>query len=331
MNAPDTFKLAFVGDVMLGRYVNKALRQVPPVAVWGDTLPIFAAADVRICNLECALADGGTRWTRTPKVFHFRSDAKNVAVLQAAHIDCVSNANNHALDYDYAALREMLAVLDSAGVAHAGAGTGLAAWQPAMIIRCGVRIGFFAFTDNEPGWAARADRPGVCYVPADLDHGRAQALLAHVAAVRPHVDWLIVSAHWGSNWGYTPPASQRRLAHALIDHGADVIFGHSCHVCRGIEIYQRRPILYGCGDFIDDYQIDPVERNDQSFIFIVETAGAAVHRLRLYPTLIESCRALRAHGDHARLIARKMQVLCQRLGTDAIWQIADACLTIEVK
>ncbi|MBE0690306.1 MAG: CapA family protein, partial [Anaerolineae bacterium] len=225
---PQVFNLAFAGDVMLGRYVNKLLRRAPPGAVWGDTLPIFAAADARICNLECVLSDGGKPWTHTPKEFHFRSDAKNAAVLQAAHIDCVSIANNHVLDYDDDALREMLAVLDRARIAHAGAGTGREAWRPALVVRNDIRVGFLAFTDNEPIWAAQADRPGVCYLPVDVDDARAKALLARVAALREHVDCLIVSAHWGSNWGYTPPSAHRQLAHALIDRGADVIFGHSC-------------------------------------------------------------------------------------------------------
>ena len=79
------FKLLLVGDVMLGRLVNEILKVEPPASPWGDTLPLFQLADVRLCNLECVLSDGGTPWSATPKVFHFRSDAKNVAVLQAAH------------------------------------------------------------------------------------------------------------------------------------------------------------------------------------------------------------------------------------------------------
>ena len=68
--------LLFVGDVMLGRLVNAALKDKPPEYVWGDTLSLFKGADVRICNLECAISDWGTPWSATPKVFHFRSDAK---------------------------------------------------------------------------------------------------------------------------------------------------------------------------------------------------------------------------------------------------------------
>jgi poly-gamma-glutamate synthesis protein (capsule biosynthesis protein) len=114
-------RVLIVGDVMLGRLVNQALASNPPGYPWGDTLPLFACADLRICNLECVLSDRGRPWSATNKVFHFRSDAKNVAVLDAAKIDVVSIANNHALDYEYEALTEMLEVLNRGGISHAGA------------------------------------------------------------------------------------------------------------------------------------------------------------------------------------------------------------------
>src|SRR5438128_8697723 len=73
-------KISMVGDVMLGRLVNEQLRSEDADFVWGDVLPILAQADLRFANLECVMADGGTPWPG--KVFHFRSDAKNVACLE---------------------------------------------------------------------------------------------------------------------------------------------------------------------------------------------------------------------------------------------------------
>ena len=117
-----SFTLLLVGDVMLGRLVNEVLKVEPPAYPWGDTLPLFQQANVRLCNLECVISDGGTPWSATPKIFHFRSDAKNVAVLQAAHIDAVSLANNHILDFDVEGLLEMRHHLEHAGIHAAGAG-----------------------------------------------------------------------------------------------------------------------------------------------------------------------------------------------------------------
>jgi hypothetical protein len=190
-------QLLVVGDVMLGRLVNQALTSKPPDYPWGDSLSLFVSADLRICNLECVLSDRGRPWSATSKVTHFRSDAKNVAVLNAAKIDLVSIANNHALDYEYDALFEMLGLLERGGIAHAGAGRNrLEAWRPATLMCGTTRVVMIACTDNEPGWEARRDRPGTCYVPTELKDARAQELLSRVADVKPESDCLIVSCHW---------------------------------------------------------------------------------------------------------------------------------------
>src|SRR5205807_8814217 len=133
----------------------------------------------------------------------------------------------------------------------------------------GIKLEFIAFTDNEPAWEATLSHPGVLYVPILLEDRRTEKLLTMVSKTKDVVDFLIVSAHWGPNWGYTPPAEHIPFAHALIDEGTDVIFGHSGHVIRGIEIYKDKPIMYCTGDFIDDYAVDESERNDRSFIFIL--------------------------------------------------------------
>src|SRR5713101_7814851 len=119
-------RLVFVGDVMLGRLVNDRLRCVDPAYPWGNTKALFRAGDWRACNLECVISDRGRPWSETRKAFHFRSDAKNIAVLKAAGIDAVSVANNHALDFEYEAMRDMLRLLDRAGIQRAGAGADLA-------------------------------------------------------------------------------------------------------------------------------------------------------------------------------------------------------------
>jgi poly-gamma-glutamate capsule biosynthesis protein CapA/YwtB (metallophosphatase superfamily) len=313
-------KLLFVGDVMLGRLVNQMLRVKPPTYPWGDTLPLFREADVRLCNLECVISDRGTPWSATPKVFHFRSDAKNVAVLNAAQIDAVSLANNHALDFSYEGLFDMLRHLEQAGIRFAGAGaTSKEASAPIIWEVQGRKLGFIAFTDNEPGWAASEEQPGVWYVPMRVRGRQAQYLFEVVQQTKAEVAYLIVSAHWGSNWGYTPPSEHRLFARALIDRGADIIFGHSSHVVRGIEVYQNRPIIYGAGDFIDDYAVDEVERNDQSFLFTIELNGTTLSRLLLYPTVIRDFQARRAKNSECHAMATHMQRLCKQLNTTMTW------------
>jgi poly-gamma-glutamate synthesis protein (capsule biosynthesis protein) len=327
--------IALLGDVMLGRLVNRHLATARPAYPWGDTLELLKQADVRIANLECVLASGGE--PEPGKVFHFRSDPKNVASLLAAGIDVVSLANNHVLDFGQDAFREMLPALDGCGILHAGAGPDREAARRPAVWRVGaVAVGFIAFTDNEPGWAAGPAAPGVYYVPVDhvpaevggrRGAGLRDGLLELVVRTKARVQFLIVSAHWGGNWGHDVPAGHQDLARDLIEAGADVVLGHSPHIFRGVGIHRNRPIIYSAGDFIDDYAVDPVERNDQSFVFLLDTDAGAPRTLRLHPTVIAGFQARLARGS-ASDIAARMQRLSGDLGTLGSWNASGRCLEI---
>lgn len=322
-------KIIFIGDLMLGRLVNDLLKAKPKEYVWGDTLPIFEKADLRICNLECVISDKGEPWSMTPKIFHFRTDAKNIEALKAAHINLISLANNHILDYGYEALEECLKILRAGGVRYSGAGINIKeAMRPAFVTIEGITVGMLSFTDNEPSWEAAKRRPGVFYLPIDLTDQRAQRLFKIVESAKKKADLLIVSAHWGPNWGYRPYPPHISFAHQLIDRGADIVFGHSCHVFQGIEIYQGRPIIYSSGDFVDDYAVDEIERNDQSFVFVVECYKDKTAKLELYPTVIRDFQAWLASGEEKEEIAEKMQALCEEFNTTVKWEREKGCLEI---
>jgi poly-gamma-glutamate synthesis protein (capsule biosynthesis protein) len=321
-------KIALLGDVMLGRLVNDHLKTADPAYVWGDTLSVLRHADLRFANLECVLADGGT--PMAGKVFHFRSDIKNVESLRSAAIDAVSLANNHVLDFGVDALREMLPALDQHGILATGAGLDLAAARRPAVRHTGLTaVGFIAFTDNQPDWEATSRSPGIHYVPVDAVDRRGTDLLDLVRQTKGRVQLLIVSSHWGPNWGAAVPATHQRLARALIEAGADVVFGHSAHIFRGVEIYRNRPIIYSAGDFVDDYAVDPDERNDQSFVFLLETEGSVPRTLRLYPTNIARLQTRLARRSAAR-IAERMQRLSSQLGTPSNWAEADKVLEISI-
>ena len=319
--------MALAGDLMLGRLVNEVLKGRPPAFPWGNTLEILSGAEWSFCNVECAITDRVP--DRLPaKAFHFRSDRKNVACLQAAGIDAVSVANNHALDFGEEGLIDMLAALDSSGIAHAGAGADLgAAMRPAPTSTgAGVRVGLLACTDNEPGWAAGQRSPGVWFVPTDPADPRARRLLDQVSRLREIADLAVVSCHWGSNWGSEPEPGHRELAHALVVAGAHVVVGHSCHVLRGVEVHRGALILYGAGDLIDDYAVDESERNDRSAVFLAEADPGPpprLERLRIVPTVIDAFQARLAGGEDAEAILARMELLSGMLGTRV--EAADGC------
>lgn len=308
-------EIALVGDVMLGRLVNEVLRDKNSLYPWGNTLSLFQRADLRICNLECVISNLGKRWSKTPKIFHFRTDEKNIDTLSAARIDIVSLANNHVLDYEEEALLRMLDVLNLNNISYAGAGKNIEKASQACVRKCkGKSIGFIAFTDNEPEWEAARQKSGVYYVPIDINDPRAELLFEKVQILKKTVEFAIVSAHWGPNWGYAPPQEQIEFAHVLIEAGADLIFGHSGHVFRGIEIYQEKPIIYCAGDFIDDYAIDEIERNDESFVFSLQIEEKL--KLLLYPTIISNFQAhLASPSERGNKIMSKMKDLCEEFGT----------------
>lgn len=234
-------------------------RPVTPPYIWGEALPELARVgpDVRIVNLETSITTSDDYWRG--KGINYRMHPENIDCLTAAHVDVCGLANNHVLDYGYPGLSETLDTLRRAGIQHAGAGRTLAeAGAPAIVpLANGIRVLVFAVGSETsgipPGWAARSDRPGIDLLP-DLSERTARRFLERVSQVQRARDILVASIHWGSNWGYDVPRTHVRFAHYLVDGGIDIVYGHSSHHPRPIEVHRNRLILYGCGDFIDDYE-----------------------------------------------------------------------------
>jgi len=228
--------------------------------IWGDVLSVVErfAPDARIVNLETSVTRSNDYWRW--KGIHYRMHPANVGCLTAAALDCCVLANNHVLDWGFSGLEETLTNLNAAGLRTAGAGLNAADALAPAILKVGAerRILVFAFGAESSGipaaWAARTNSPGISLI-SDIPHLAAETISETISAHRQPGDLIIVSIHWGGNWGYEIPEPQRALAHQLIDDAsADVIHGHSSHHPKGVEIYRGRPILYGCGDFINDYE-----------------------------------------------------------------------------
>jgi poly-gamma-glutamate capsule biosynthesis protein CapA/YwtB (metallophosphatase superfamily) len=189
----------------------------------------------------------------------YRMHPQNIGSLTAARIDCCCLANNHVLDWGYPGLRETLRTLDTAGVAGVGAGhnVGEAAAPAVLNIAGRCRVLVFAFGSPTSGipreWTATDDGPGVNLVE-DLSRETARPIAARMRQLRQAGDVTVASIHWGGNWGYEIPDAQIDFAHQLIEEGVDVVHGHSSHHVKAMEVYRERLILYGCGDFLTDYE-----------------------------------------------------------------------------
>jgi poly-gamma-glutamate capsule biosynthesis protein CapA/YwtB (metallophosphatase superfamily) len=313
--------LALMGDVMLGRRVAEALnRHMGPEEPWGGVMALLDAADLRIINLECAITDNEQPWTRTAKVFHFRTPPSAIETLRTARIDACSLANNHTLDFEEQGLLDTLEHLDAAGIRHAGAGRNQEeALDPAILIVPADhthRVALLAFTDNEPSFAAGADRPGTNYLPVSLRPEVLRRVERAVSAVREvGVATVIFSNHWGPNMVQRPKEIFRRFARAVIDLGVDIYYGHSAHVFQGVEIYHGKPILYDTGDFIDDYAVNRGLRNDWSFFFRVSVEEGRFERLDLIPVKLSYARVDLATGGEREIILDRMEHLSAEMGT----------------
>jgi poly-gamma-glutamate capsule biosynthesis protein CapA/YwtB (metallophosphatase superfamily) len=312
--------LGLVGDVMLGRGVDEALKDYRrSEKLWGDTLSVLEAADLRVINLECAITTHENPWSRTPKTFHFRADpSRAVRVLRAARIDACSLANNHTLDFEEEGLLDTLEYLDGAGIRYAGAGRDLEeAARPAILGGPDPeKVALLAFTDNEPAFAAGVGRPGTNYLPTSLEPEVLDRVEAAIAGAREAgADTILFSNHWGPNMVERPRDIFRRFARSVVDRGADVYYGHSAHVFQGVEVYRGKPILYDTGDFIDDYAVDDRLRNDRSFVFLVSVEGGEFRRLKLFPVVLSFAQTRLATGGERREILRRMERLSAELGT----------------
>jgi poly-gamma-glutamate synthesis protein (capsule biosynthesis protein) len=200
-----------------------------------------------------------------------------------------------------------------------------------MLVECsGNRVAVIALTDNEPEWEATGRQPGVNYVAYDR-HGLLEPyrirLAETISLARRYARFVIISAHVGPNWGEPSPA-MRALAHHLLDLGADLYWGHSNHTPQGIELYQGKAILYSTGDFIDDYAVDPTERNDLSFFFLLDIEDGHLVRLHLHPVRIDNCQVGIATGQDAAHLEQDMQAKCCAFGTTTAFQDSVGVITV---
>ncbi|OZV77499.1 hypothetical protein CA850_22740 [Micromonospora echinospora] len=300
--------------VDLARSVNGPVpRPVPPAWPWGEALDLLdeLRPDARVVNLETAVTGRGAH--APAKAIHYRMHPGNLSCLTAARLDVCALANNHVLDFGPVGLADTLDALAAAGITTAGAGRDAAsAGRPARVpLGQGRDLLVWSVAAPSsgvlPSWAATTDAPGVAYLP-EVSAASADALAGRIAAVAGPADRVLVSVHWGTNWGYDVPPGHVDFAHRLIDGGVDVVHGHSSHHPRPVEVYRDRLVLYGCGDLIDDYEgIGGREeyRPQLRLLWLptLDAATGALRRLRAAPMRMRRMRLERAAPDETRWLA----------------------------
>ncbi|MBN1239357.1 MAG: CapA family protein [Gammaproteobacteria bacterium] len=247
-------------------------------------------ADLVYANLEGLLVESrGPAHDLPNKSGWTHLGPESVAALVAGNISVVGVANNVA--YGRENILESLSVLDAHGIAHTGAGEDLdAAHEPAIVEAKGVTFGFLQYTSkwyDESEQIATPDAAGVARLKSmdgeTIDSGDLERMLDDIRELRPKVDILVVSAHTrdgqgrsGAGGSASPhPASapepdlysrlpvnenlqhyepyQAALARAAIDAGADIVFGHGCHMLQAVETYRGKPVMHCLGNSASDW------------------------------------------------------------------------------
>lgn len=301
-------------------------KPVEPGYIWGDALEEWRLRqpDVRLINLETAITTSDEYWPG--KAVHYRMHPANVEVLQVAGIDVCALANNHSLDWGYAGFSETLQTLRQAGIQTAGVGQDLEqAKTPAIVEIAGKgRVIIFAFGHPSSGipaeWAATPEKPGL-HLLSDLGESTIEQIREMVASVKGPGDIVVVSIHWGSNWGYEIPSEQVTFAQQLIERaGVDLVHGHSSHHARPIQVYRGKLIIYGAGDLINDYEgIGGYEyfRSDLALLYLarVDPQTGMLGELRIVPLQIRKFRLNRVSPSDAAWLNETLNRYGEQFGT----------------
>lgn len=359
-NTP-TYTLLLLGDVMLGRLIDQLLpssvsaqedashaasfrRRHPHLSDYthlspfGNALPLFQSSSLVLANLETAATVYPEPWPN--KVFNYRTHPANIRSLVDAGINYVSLANNHTLDFKEQGLLDTVKAIKSAGIAHAGAGeTAEEAAKPAVLQlprsnADPLEVHCYSFSDHPSDWANNPLFNHITYDASGRENLKTQLLAPSPTTKSPALK--VVSLHWGPNYAWIPAPEIRALAKWLVDEcDVDLIHGHSSHHVQGVEILQgqhgrKALMVYGCGDFVDDYAVNERFRNDLSAAWRVSVRESStdgregdgrkkleITKLEVFPNRIKTFQAnLLQPGDaDHQWVTRKFRELCKDMDT----------------
>lgn len=319
-NAQDYVKLA-------NRIHGSIAQPVDFAYIWGYALGAMKEADVRIINLETSITNTNDYLN---KGINYRMHPKNIPCLTVAHINCCALANNHVLDWGRKGLLQTIETLEKAGIKYAGAGRNIAhARAPTILeVKGKGRVLVFSYglvTSGIPhDWKATENKPGINLLTG-FSPEAIQDIKREIALSKQPGDLVVASIHWGANWGYEIPDIHKKWAHSLMDQASvDIIHGHSSHHVKGIEIYKNKPIIYGCGDFLNDYEgISGHEsyRDDLGLMYFVkwDLANGHLISLLMVPTQIKKFQIARPSKKDRNWLHMVLNREGKGLGTHVEW------------
>jgi poly-gamma-glutamate synthesis protein (capsule biosynthesis protein) len=273
MSQEETIVLMAVGDIMLGNHptrighgVGSKVRKTGATYLFSQVARTLASADIVFGNLEAVLSSNNIETKRVESV-SMRAMPEAVEGLTYAGFNILSLANNHILQHGQEALFETVSILSKNNIKYVGVSTDITkAREPQIVAVKDIILAFLAY----------------CLIPdktAYISVDDAEEICADVSKAKSQADILIVSLHWGSEYIQSPSPSQVRLAHQIIDSGANIILGHHPHVLQGIEIYRKGLICYSLGNFIFDLTYLEETRNSMILECQISKEGLISYKL----------------------------------------------------
>ena len=232
------------GDVNLDTGYIPALAAEGWDHAWSGLDGLFLEDHLTVINLECAPSDLGSP---EPKEFVFRCPSDALPSLAANGIEVANLGNNHSGDYGKEAMVDGRANLLASGVAPVGAGSDIdEAGAPALIEVEGWTIAVVGFGGVFPNdaWVASDDTAGM------RNGDDIPSMVAAVEAAAAQADLVVVTIHWGVELDNTPRPEDVERAQAMIDAGADIIFGHHPHRLQPLDVIDGRPVFWSLGNFV---------------------------------------------------------------------------------
>lgn len=231
------------GDVNLDQSHIPALAERGYEWAWSGLDGLFLHDNLSVINLECSPSALGVA---EPKAFTFQCP-DGMPEMAAAGVDVTNLGNNHSQDFGKEAMLDGRQRLLEAGLNPVGAG--IDATEAAGFARFeieGWKVAVLGFGGVQPhdGWIATSDQPGMA------DGDTLETMIAAVIAAEEWADWIVVAIHWGQELDLEPRPDDVERTRAMIEAGADIVFGHHAHRLQPFEIVGDRPVFWGLGNFV---------------------------------------------------------------------------------
>ena len=230
---PEMLVLSFIGDNSLwanSNFVNSEYGLPKTVGddyayPYKNTVQYFEESEFTLANLECTLSD---ETMYSDQQFSFLAPSRYANILVEGHVDFVTMANNHTMDFYEKGLANTKAALDAVNIPYGNDGDTQIVTTPS-----GLKLGILTAYNS--------------YHPED----KLDTITSNIKQLRSDgADIVICMFHWGQELYYSPNENQTKLAHACIDAGADIVYGSHPHCLQPIEEYNGRIIMYSVGNWV---------------------------------------------------------------------------------